>query len=97
MTEERRRDDERLKRVEDKIDKLTEAMLNLVRLETNQQNLATRVGRVEERQDKIEEKLGRVSNAEVASSTSSATFERLMLFIVSSGVGVLGTIMVLSQ
>jgi hypothetical protein len=88
----RRVEDERLSRMEIKLDGLAEAMKDLVVVQRDMHHVLDRIHRQEQRQDRMEEKLNKVSNSEASSSTSSATFERIALFIFSALIGILGTL-----
>jgi hypothetical protein len=88
----RRVEDERLSRMEVKIDALADAMKDIVIVQRDMHHVLDRLGRGEQRMDKIEDKLNRVVASESSSSTSSATFERIALFIFSALIGILGTL-----
>jgi hypothetical protein len=88
----RRVEDERLSRMEVKLDALAEALKDLVVVQRDMHHVLDRIHRQEQRQDRMEEKLNRVATNETSSSTSSATFERLALVVFSALVAVLGTL-----
>lgn len=86
--------DEWQQRMEGKLDALTSAMTDLVALQRDIHHLFERVARVEHRQDKLDERVRVVATDESRSSAGSEAFERIILLIMSAGLGVIGTVVV---
>jgi molybdenum cofactor biosynthesis enzyme MoaA len=88
----RRVEDERLSRMEVKLDALADAMKDLIIVQRDMHHLVDRIARVEDRQDKFEDKLNIVSKSETRSSASSDMFVHVALVVFSSAVAILGTL-----
>lgn len=94
---ERRVSDPHLLRLEAKIDKLSEAMLTLVKMEERMmfqqktiEKLEDKVEKLTEQKDMLRETVHQVQVDEGASSGRSMIFERIVWAIVSAGLGLVG-------
>jgi len=91
---ERRVEDQRLKRVEEKVDGVIDTLRDLVAVQRDIHHILDRVARVEHENDVLAEKVAKVTTAEAQSSSSSGTFEKMMLVVLAGGLGVLGSVVV---
>jgi len=94
VNQDQRKDDQRLMRVESKIDVLTESVSKLIAVETHIVHLVSRVDRIENRIDKVEDRQRTAATVEASSSGSTEMFERIVLVIVSSVIAIAATLVV---
>ncbi|MCA1800692.1 MAG: hypothetical protein LC687_01280 [Actinobacteria bacterium] len=91
-SKDRRVEDERLKRIEDKMDVMADGLKELIAVQRDVQHLFHRLDRLEKQIDEASKQIRRVSNDEASSSSGSAMFEKIILAVLASGVGVLATL-----
>lgn len=84
-------EDERIVRIEAKIDDLAETMRALVAVQRDIHHLEKNYDRLQTEHDELEKKVNTVVRDETQSSTSSSTFEKLILFFISALLGGLGS------
>ena len=79
-------DDQRLNRIENKLDKLAEAVVSLARMEERMVTLFNRMGKYEERQDNLEARIDDVETDVVKSGTTLRFAERVFWVVVTAAV-----------
>jgi len=81
-------EEHRLDRIEQKLDKLAEAVSNIVRVEEQMLSLFKRVDRFEKRLDEQEDDLRAVSEKVIMNSKTVANGERLFWILASAAVSI---------
>lgn len=79
-------DDQRLNRIENKLDKLAEAVVSLARMEERMVTLFNRMGKYEERQDSLEARIDDVETDVVKSGTTLRFAERVFWVVITAAV-----------
>jgi len=79
-------DDQRLNRIETKLDKLAEAVVSLARMEERMVTLFNRMGKYEERQDSLEARVDDVETDIIKSGTTLRFAERVFWVVVTAAV-----------
>jgi len=79
-------DDNRLNRIEGKLDKLAEAVVSLARMEERMITLFNRMGKYEERQEGLEERIDEVEESIVRNSHTLRFAERVFWVVVTAAV-----------
>lgn len=79
-------DDQRLNRIETKLDKLAEAVVSLARMEERMVTLFNRMGKYEERQDSLEARVDDVETDIIKSGTTLRFAERVFWVVVTAAI-----------
>lgn len=79
-------DDQRLNRIETKLDKLAEAVVSLARMEERMITLFNRMGKYEERQDSLEARVDDVETDIIKNGTTLRFAERVFWVVVTAAV-----------
>jgi chromosome segregation ATPase len=79
-------DDQRLNRIESKLDKLAEAVVSLARMEERMITLFNRMGKYEERQDSLEARVDDVETDIVKNGTTLRFAERVFWVVITAAI-----------
>jgi len=79
-------DDQRLNRIETKLDKLAEAVVSLARMEERMITLFNRMGKYEERQDSLEARVDDVETDIVKNGTTLRFAERVFWVVITAAI-----------
>lgn len=79
-------DDQRLNRIENKLDKLAEAVVSLARMEERMITLFNRMGKYEERQDSLEARVDDVETDIVKNGTTLRFAERVFWVVITAAI-----------
>jgi len=81
--------DSRLEKIEHKIDRLSDAVVSIARIEERVATVLKQNDRFFTRMDKIEERLDIVENRSTLNSNSNRFVERFMWVLITAGLGLL--------
>jgi uncharacterized protein (UPF0335 family) len=70
-----------------------DTLKDLVAVQRDIHHILDRVSRVEHENDRLAEKVSKVATSEASSSSSSDMFERIILVVLASGLGFLGSML----
>ena len=87
----RRVEDERLRRIEDKMDGMVESLKQLVAVQRDIHHIFDRIDRLEKRVDNEEDRTRAVVRDEASSSASGGLTKDIMLAAIAAGLGILAT------
>ena len=90
----RRVEDERLKRIEDKMDGMAVSLQELVAVQRDVQHIFHRIDRLERRLDGEEERTRKVVSDEAGSSAAGSLTKDIVLAALAAGLGIMGTVVV---
>lgn len=79
-------DTHRLSRIEDKLDKLAEAVVSLARMEERMVTLFNRMGKYEERQDGLEARIDEVEDANIKNGATLRFAERVFWVVTTAAI-----------
>lgn len=79
-------ENERLARIEDKLDKLSEAVVSLARMEERMITLFSRMDNYEGRQTKLEGRVDRVEDELTSKGVSLALWEKLFWIVATAAI-----------
>lgn len=79
-------DGHRLSRIEDKLDKLAEAVVSLARMEERMVTLFNRMGKHEERQEGLERRIDEVEDSVISNGTTLRFAERVFWVVLSAAI-----------
>jgi len=79
-------EDQRLSRIEEKLDKLSEAVVSLARMEERMVTLFNRMNKYEDNQDLLEEKIDKVSERVAVNGQTLRFAERIFWVVVSTAI-----------
>ena len=79
-------DTHRLSRIEDKLDKLAEAVVSLARMEERMVTLFNRMGKYEKRQDWVEERIDAVEHTNIKNGTTLRFAERVFWVVITASI-----------
>ena len=79
-------EDQRLNRIESKLDKLAEAVVSLARMEERMITLFNRMGKYEERQDSLEARVDDVETDIVKNGTTLRFAERVFWVVITAAI-----------
>ena len=77
-------DGHRLSRIEDKLDKLAEAVVSLARMEERMVTIFNRMGKNEERQDGLERRIDEVEDSIISNGVTLRVAERVFWVVLSA-------------
>jgi chromosome segregation ATPase len=79
-------DNHRLSRIEDKLDKLAEAVVSLARMEERMVTLFNRMGKYEERQEGLERRIDEVEDSVISNGVTLRFAERVFWVVLSAAI-----------
>ena len=79
-------DNHRLSRIEDKLDKLAEAVVSLARMEERMVTIFNRMGKNEERQDGLERRIDEVEDSIISNGVTLRVAERVFWVVLSAAI-----------
>lgn len=82
-------ENQRLSRIEDKLDKLSEAVVSLARMEERMVTLFNRMNKYEDQQDLLDEKIDNVAEKVAINGQTLRFAERIFWVIVSTAISTL--------
>lgn len=79
-------DGHRLSRIEDKLDKLAEAVVSLARMEERMVTIFNRMGKNEERQEGLERRIDEVEDSIISNGVTLRVAERVFWVVLSAAI-----------
>jgi len=79
-------DTHRLSRIEDKLDKLAEAVVSLARMEERMVTIFNRMGKNEERQEGLERRIDEVEDSIISNGVTLRVAERVFWVVLSAAI-----------
>ena len=76
----------RLHRIEDKLDKLSEAVVSLARMEERMVSLFNRMGKYETRQEGLEKRIDEVEDASIKNGATLRFAERVFWVVITAAI-----------
>jgi len=79
-------DDNRLNRIEGKLDKLSEAVVSLARMEERMVTLFNRMGKYEEKQEGLEHRIDEVEDSIISNNATLRFAERVFWIVATAAI-----------